>query len=242
VNIAPQTLFSIAGFPFTNTVFVTLIVDVIIVFIVVSAARALSVRPGKFQNAVEAVVDYFYSATKDIAGDRASFIYPWVLSFFIFIVIANLIEFIPGFESIRLIPHDSAAAAAAGMEERGIPLFRVATSDLNLTLALAVISVIMSHYYSIKYTGIKAYIGRFVSFKMFGFFLIVGAIELMSELVKFITFSFRLFGNIFAGDVALAVTKYFFVMASFEIFVGVIQAFVFATLTMAFTTMLTEKH
>ena len=236
MNIAPQALFSIAGFPFTNTVFVTLIVDVIILLIVISVVRALSVRPGKLQNAVESVVNYFYSATKEIAGDRASFIYPWVLSFFIFIVVANLIEFIPGFESIRVFP-----VHAVGMDERGIPLFRVATSDLNLTLALAVISVIMSHFYSIKYTGIKAYIGRFVSFKMFGFFLIVGMIEFMSELVKFLTFSFRLFGNIFAGDVALAVTKYFFVMASFEIFVGVIQAFVFATLTMAFTTMLTEK-
>jgi len=236
MNIAPQTLFSIAGFPVTNTVFVTLIVDVIILLIVFSVAKALAVRPGRFQNAVEAVVNYFYSATKEIAGDRASFIYPWVLSFFIFIAVANLIEFIPGFESIRVFTQ-----ASAGLDERGIPLFRVATSDLNLTLALAVISVIMSHFYSIKYTGIKAYVGRFISFKMFGFFIIVGMIELMSELVKFITFSFRLFGNIFAGDVALAVTKYFFVMASFEIFVAVIQAFVFATLTMAFTTMLTEK-
>ncbi|MCL2799985.1 MAG: F0F1 ATP synthase subunit A [Endomicrobia bacterium] len=235
MQISPGVLFTIAGFPVTNTVLVTLIVDVIIVLIVISVYKALSVRPGKLQNAVESITDYFYSATKDIAGDRASFIYPWVLSFFIFILLGNLIEFIPGFESIRFFsPHHPGA-------EHGIPLLRAATSDLNLTLALAVISVIMSHYYSIKYTGIKSYVNRFFSFKMFGLFFLVGMIELMSEFVKFISFSFRLFGNIFAGDIALAVTNYLFIMMGFEMFVGIIQAFVFAMLTMAFTTVLTEK-
>ena len=237
ISINPGLLFTIAGFPVTNTVLVTLMVDIVIILIIVAVAKSLSVRPGKFQNAVESVVNYFYSATKDIAGDRTSFIYPWALSFFIFIVIANLIEFIPGFESIRFF---SPYAPSHG-QELGVPLFRVATSDLNLTLALAVISVIMSHFYSIKYTGLKSYLGRFFSFKMFGLFFIVGMMELMSEFVKFISFSFRLFGNIFAGDIALSVARYFFVMFGFELFVGVIQAFVFATLTMAFTTVLTEK-
>ncbi|MDR1695017.1 MAG: F0F1 ATP synthase subunit A [Endomicrobium sp.] len=237
MQISPQVLFTIADFPVTNTVLVTLIVDIIIVLLIVAVNKMMSLRPGRLQNAAESVMNYFYSSTKDIAGDRVSFIYPWVLSFFIFILIANLIEFIPGFESIRFFPHNAAAAG----EEHGVPLFRAAASDLNFTLALAVISVVMSHYYSIKYTGIKSYIGRFVSLKMFGLFLLVGMIELMSEFVKFISFSFRLFGNIFAGDIALGVTKYFFVMSAFEMFVGFIQAFVFAMLTMAFTTVLTEK-
>ncbi|MCL2485850.1 MAG: F0F1 ATP synthase subunit A [Endomicrobia bacterium] len=236
MQISPGVLFTIAGFPVTNTVLVTLIVDIIIVLMVFSVYKAMSLRPGRLQNAVESVMGYFYSATKDIAGDRVSFIYPWVLSFFIFIIFNNLIEFIPGFESIRFFSQHAAEG-----HEHGVPLFRAATSDLNLTLALAVISVIMSHFYSIKYTGIKSYIGRFFSLKMFGLFLLVGMIELISEFVKFISFSFRLFGNIFAGDIALGVTQYFFVMFAFEMFVGVIQAFVFAMLTMAFMTVLTEK-
>ncbi|MCL2144370.1 MAG: F0F1 ATP synthase subunit A [Endomicrobia bacterium] len=236
MNISPDILFTAAGFPVTNTVLVTLIVDIIIISVILAVNRLMSVSPGKLQNALELVIDYFYSAAKDIAGNRASFIYPWVVSFFIFILIANLIEFIPGFESIRFFSH-----YASGHSEHGVSLFRAPTSDLNLTLALAVVSVIMSHYYSIKYTGIKSYLGRFFSFRMFGIFFLVGMIELMSEFVKFVSFSFRLFGNIFAGDIALSVTKYFFVMSAFEMFVGVVQALVFAMLTMAFTTVLTEK-
>jgi F-type H+-transporting ATPase subunit a len=239
MNTAPGVLFTAAGFPVTNTILATLIADVIIVAVIIALNKKISLRPGALQNVSEAVVDYFYNMVKDVAGDRANFIYPWIASFFIFIAVANLIEFIPGFESIRFFPHAAESAASGG--EHGIAFLRAAASDLNLTLALAVISVVMSHYYSIKHTGIKSYLGRFVSFKMYGLFLFVGMIELMSEFVKFISFSFRLFGNIFAGDIALGVTKYFFPMLGFEIFVGVVQAFVFAMLTMAFTITLTEK-
>jgi len=237
MSIAPGVLFTIAGFPVTNTIIVTLIVDLIIIGAVYALNKGVSLSPGKLQNAFESIMDYFYSSVKDIAGQRAEFIYPWVLSFFIFIVVANLIEFIPGFESLTLLSHSAHAAAEEG--EHGVALFRAATSDLNLTLALAVITVIASHYYSIKHTGIKSYIGRFISFKMFPIMLFVGFLEFISELVKFVSFSFRLFGNIYAGDILLEKT-YYFVMP-LEVFVGGVQALVFAMLTMAFMSILTEK-
>ncbi|MDR1941098.1 MAG: F0F1 ATP synthase subunit A [Endomicrobium sp.] len=227
MNINPGVIFTVAGFPVTNTLLATFLADIIIIGGVIALNRAVSLRPSKLQNILESVVDYFYKAAKDIAGDRAEYIYPWVLSFFIFIVVANVIEFIPGFESIRIGGHE------------GFAFLRAATSDLNLTLALATISVAVSHYYSIKYTGIKSYFHRFISFKMFPIMLFVGFLELISELVKFISFSFRLFGNIYAGDILLE--KTFYVVLPLELFVGLVQALVFALLTMAFMSILTEK-
>ena len=233
MNIAPSALFSVAGFPVTSAVITTLITDAVIISLAVAASRAVSLSPGKLQNAVESVVDYFYATIEDIAKERVSFIYPWVISFFIFIVVSNFIALFPGFGSILL---NSQGA------QHGNAIFRAATSDLNLTLALAVISVTASHYYSIKYCGIKAYLGRFISFKMFPVMLFVGGLEFISELVKFISFSFRLFGNIFAGDIVLEKMYYLFPFLALETLVALIQALVFAMLTMAFMSILTEKN
>jgi F-type H+-transporting ATPase subunit a len=131
--------------------------------------------------------------------------------------------------------------------EYGVPLLRAATSDLNLTLALAVTSVVTTHLLSIKHTGVKGYLTRFFSFKMFPIFLFVGILEFVNELAKFISFSFRLFGNIFAGEKVMA-TMYR--MCSFglplpfivlELMVAFIQAIVFAMLTMAFMHIMTEQ-
>ncbi|MDR2192317.1 MAG: F0F1 ATP synthase subunit A [Endomicrobium sp.] len=236
MSIAPGVLFTIAGFPVTNTILATLLTDAAIITIVILLGKTISLRPGRLQNIFESVVEYFYNSVKDIAGQRASFIYPWVTSFFIFIVAANLIEFIPGFESVRFLPNNVLHEDG----EHGFAFLRAATSDLNLTLALAVITVIASHYYSIKETGFKSYLSRFISLKMFPIMLFVGFLEFISELVKFVSFSFRLFGNIYAGDMLLEKTFYF--VMPLEVFVGLIQALVFAMLTMAFMNILTEKH
>ncbi|MDR2396139.1 MAG: F0F1 ATP synthase subunit A [Endomicrobium sp.] len=238
MQISPDVLFSVAGFPVTNTVITTLITDVVIITLVILATKKVSLKPQGTQNAIETIIDYFRETTESIAGSRASFIYPWVVSFFLFIIISNLIAQIPGFESIRF--HVSSG-------DHGVPLLRAATSDLNLTLALAVASVVTTHFLSIKHTGIKGYLTRFISFKMFPVFLFVGILEFVNELAKFISFSFRLFGNIFAGEKVMA-TMYgicsFGLPLPFiglELMVALIQAIVFAMLTMAFMHIMTDK-
>ncbi len=239
MQIGPETLFSIAGFPVTNTVIATVIADIVIITLVLVVDRVVALKPGRIQNAVEAVVDYFRETTEEIAGERASFIYPWVLSFFLFILISNLLAQFPGFESIRFQTLTS--------EHHGVPFLRAATSDLNFTLALAVISVAVTHYFSIKYTGIRAYLTRFITFKMFPIFLFVGILEFVNEITKFISFSFRLFGNIFAGERIMSAMYDLFPLGLplpfiiFEIMVALIQAVVFAMLTMAFMHIMTDK-
>jgi F-type H+-transporting ATPase subunit a len=239
MKISPDLLFNIAGFPITNTVLTTLITDVILIVLVFIVAKCISLNPGKIQNSFEAISDYFRETTEGIAGERAAFIYPWVVSFFLFIVISNLVTQIPGFESIRF--HTPISG------HHGHALLRAATSDLNLTLALAVTSVIATHVLAVKHTGIKFYIKRFISFKMFPIFLFVGLLEAVNELAKFISFSFRLFGNIFAGEKVMA-TMYRLCpfglplpFIALELMVSVIQAIVFAMLTMAFMHIMTDK-
>jgi F-type H+-transporting ATPase subunit a len=269
MNLASETVFTIMGFPITNTVFTTIIADIVIIALVFITTRYIALVPGKVQNAVEMCIEYFYNATEEIAGKRAEIIYPWVITIFVFIALSNLMGLIPGFETIRV------HTASSGAE--GVPLFRGAMSDLNTTLALAVVSLAATHFYAVKYTGLGTYVNRFVPYKslslsltaimMFFIFLFVGMIEVVSELIKIVSLSFRLFGNIFSGETVIAtITSTFmnfapiqigsfslslkplayfapFAIMMLECLVGIIQALVFAMLTMSFmATFTSDEH
>ena len=162
------------------------------------------------------------------------------MSFFIFILIANWSEFIPGFSSIGFFHHGEQG------EKTLVPLFRSATSDLNATLALAMISAVATHFLSVRTLGIKEYIGRYFSLNPINLF--VGILELIGEFTKIISLSFRLFGNIFAGGVVLGIISGIFAIIIplpfllLEIIVGFVQALIFGMLTMAFMAILTTPH
>jgi len=153
---------------------------------------------------------------------------------------------------------------AGSVEEEGephaaealiVPLFRAPSSDLNLTFALALISVVLTQVFGVWERGI-AYFGNFIrlgGFAKKGVMMgtidfIVGLIEGISEIAKVVSFSFRLFGNIFAGEVLLIVISSLIsflvviIFFGFEIFVGFIQAFVFFILTLVFFSMATQEH
>ena len=140
--------------------------------------------------------------------------------------------------------------ATAHGEQIMAPLFRGGTADLNTTLALALVSVILTQIYGFKFLGPKAHIGKYLNFKSpVDFF--VGIFEIVSEFSRILSFSFRLFGNILAGEVLLVILA--FLLPSFlafigtpmyfmEVFVGFIQALVFAMLTAVFLSMAVEHH
>lgn len=128
-----------------------------------------------------------------------------------------------------------------------IPYLRAMNSDLNTTMALALVSVFFTHYFAVKYLGLKGYLGKFFSFHPI--FLFVGLLELSGELTKIASLSFRLFGNVFAGEVLLTTATTgifaFFVPIPFyflEFLVAFVQALIFAMLTLVFMVILTEKH
>ena len=236
MHLGPQVLFTVLGFPVTNTIVTTLVADIIIIAIVIAVRKAFSLYPKGIQNCIEMIYEYFYGTIEEVSS-KVVVIFPWVLTFFLFIVVSNLLGQFPGFETIKV--------NIAGGE---VPLFKTATSDLNVTAALAVTSIFMCSFYSIKYTGIKNYIGRFINFKMFPIFLIVGILEFVGEFTKVISLSCRLFGNLFAGENVMATISSMFAFGLplpfmlLELLVALIQAIVFAMLTMAFMSIMIEKH
>ncbi|MDR1784343.1 MAG: F0F1 ATP synthase subunit A [Endomicrobium sp.] len=241
MQIKPDVLFLIANFPVTNTVVATTISDIVIILFILIVNRIISLNPNTLQNATEIVVDYFIKTTKEVAGERAFLIYPWVLSFFIFILVSNLIAQLPGFDSIIF-------KTSIQKSQNEVPFLKAASSDLNLTLAFAVISVVLTHYLSIKHTGIKAYFTRFITFRVFPIFLFVGILEFSNEITKIISFSFRLFGNISSGEKIMTTMYNIFSFGLplpfmlLEFLVAIIQAMIFAMLTMVFMHIMTDKQ
>lgn len=239
VTLAPEIITHIGSFNITNSILATILVDVILVFLVFLIRKNLKPVPGKLQTIAEAAVSYFYTTTEQIAGKFTESVYPWFGSFFIFIFVSNIIALLPGFGTIGFF-----------REEHGlnvfIPLLRAGTSDFNLTFALAVISLVATHVLAIRYNGIFEYLKKF--FSLNPIYLFVGILELVSEFTKIISLSFRLFGNIYAGEVVLGTISS---LAAFiapipflllESIVALVQALVFSMLTMVFMTILITPH
>jgi len=237
--LAPDILFQIGPLPITNTIINTIFVDAIIIGGVVAIKNNFSKIPGMFQNIFEVIVQTLYDLTESVAGENSAKIFPYFITFFLFILIANWSGILPGAESVGFVHHG----------EHGneiISLNRNLTSDLNATLALALISLVATHMLGIKKLGIKEYLGRFFSINPI--LLFVGILEIVSEFTKIISLSFRLFGNIFAGEVVLGTISKLFAFGFpvpfifLEIIVGLVQALVFSMLTMAFMSVLMTSH
>ena len=234
-TLSAETLFTVGSFPITNTVIDTLLVDAAIIALVIYMNKKISVVPSFFQSLIEMAVEQFYSLTESTAGEHTKKIFPFVMSFFLFILITNYSELIPVITNIGVYK-----------DHELVPIIRSASSDLNTTLALALISVVATHIMGIRTTGVKLYLRRFFSPKPLE--LYSGLLELISEFTKIISFSFRLFGNIFVGGIMLASVFAFFawvlpIAVLFdELFVGFIQAAIFALLTMAFMSIFTSAH
>jgi len=128
-----------------------------------------------------------------------------------------------------------------------IPLFRGNNADINATLALALVAVAMVQVYGVKFLGFFTYIKKFIDISNPVNF-VLGILEIMSEVSKVLSFTFRLFGNIFAGEVLLTIVAFLVpVLASFpflilEIFVGFVQALVFSMLTSVFFSLAVSSH
>jgi len=232
---APETIFQIGPIPITNTVLNTLFVDALIIGGVFYLSKKLTLIPNNlFQNTIESIIETFYSLTESVAQHAASKIFPYFMSFFLFILLINWSSLVPGVGTI-------------GIFERGefIPLLRGATSDLNTTLGLALVSAVATHMLSIKIVGIKDYIKRYFSLNPINLF--IGVLEIISEITKIVSLSFRLFGNIFAGEVVILTVSSIFAFIfplpflMLEIIVGLVQALVFSMLTMVFMAILTTS-
>lgn len=270
------TLPVIGDFIPTNTIVAVLLVDIILIAIALmvrAATRSGDLVPRGISGAVEAMMEALYNLTEGSAGKWAKSIFPWFATITLLVLFANWLEMIPGVDSIGILHQtehgyplkqltEGIAAIVKGEAAHGeayhiIPYVRVPSTDLNFTAALAVISVVMTQVIGVRAQGPK-YFSKFLNFTTLfkkpglGLMdLLVSILELISELAKLLSFSFRLFGNIFAGSVLLFLVGSILPAGAswiqsgillFEFFIGLIQAIVFGMLTMVFMSMATHGH
>lgn len=240
IALAAEQLGTFLGIPVTNTLIMSFVVIAILLTITFLVRRKLALIPGRLQALMELlftfVLDYMTETLEDPKLARRLF--PLIVTIFLFVFTANVIEFTPGIGSIGL----------TNAHGEFVPLLRSMNTDLNVTLALATISFFVIEIIGIGTLGILKYGRKFVNLTSVLAFL-VGIIELFSEVARLISFSFRLFGNIFAGEVMILVIQHFVPMVlpvpimAFEVFVGFMQAAIFALLTLFFVKIaVTEPH
>ena len=239
VELAPEVIFHIGFLPITNSLLTTWFAMAVIVGVAYASTRKVSLVPGKPQAIMEIVLDWIYGLGEGLSDAvRAKKFFGIVATFFIFIIFANYVGLLPGVGTIGFYTHH-------GHEEIWVPLIRPMNTDLNATLALALISVAMTHYYAISILGFGAYLSKF--FSLNPVFLFVGFLEIVAEFTKLISLSFRLFGNIFAGEALLVTISSLFAFVlplpfmALELLVGFVQAMIFMMLTLVFMIILSEK-
>lgn len=242
ISLAAEKLGSFMGVPITNTLIMVWVVSAILIVCAVVFGRKLSMVPGRFQVLLEVGIGGGMSYIEDTLESKrlARLFFALIASLFIFILVGNLIQFVPGVGSIGFYSMEKDHLVFA-------PLFRGLATDLNVTLALATIAFLTIEITGFRELGFLKYAGKFVNFKSPLSFAI-GIIDLFSEFARLISFSFRLFGNIFAGEVIILIIIAFVPyilpvpLILFEVFVGFIQAAIFALLTLFFIKIAVTEH
>lgn len=242
ISLAAEVVGHIGGLKVTSSLVVSWIVTVLLALGAVLFRRRLSLVPRGAQTAVELASDYLLSLMDSVTGDRhkSEKVFPLIASLFIFIIALNWFGLLPGVGSVGLREvHEG--------REILVPLLRGGNADLNSTLALALIAVIATHLFGVRELGVRLHVGKFFNVKNPLLFF-VGLLETVSEFAKILSFSFRLFGNIFAGEVLLIVVSAIVPYVAplpflgLELFVGFIQALVFSTLTLVFLQIASTGH
>lgn len=243
IALAPEHLFVIWGLPITNSLLATWVIMALLLLGAYLMGRKVSVVPGKIQSAIEMFFEYLLGMMEQTLGSRALAIryFPFIATIFIFIFVANTFNFLPIFGTIGL------QQAAEHGESSMVPLFRQVNTDLNVTLALAAISFFVIELSGILTLGLWKYGSKFINFSGGAIGFVVGLLELIGNLARLISFSFRLFGAILAGEILLMVigifVPYFLPvpLMAFEVFIGLLQAAVFAILTLTFIKIAIEE-
>ncbi|MCA9365432.1 F0F1 ATP synthase subunit A [Candidatus Kaiserbacteria bacterium] len=245
-SMAPYVVEYAGRLPITSTLLTVWLTMIILVVVAIFVGRNPKLIPGKIQNFFEIIIGGVYDYMAEVLEDKklATKYFPIVMTIFLFILCMNWIGLLPGVTSIGYYDHGHL-----------IPFFYPPATDLNITIGFALIAFFTIEFAGITAIGLWKYGGKFFNFKflrkfnfenVLGFF--IGLIEFISEFARLISFSFRLFGNIFAGKTLLLVvmtlvTPYLLPvpLIAYEMFVGFIQAFIFAVLTLFFIKIATEE-
>lgn len=237
-KIASFHIWPFISWPISNSLVASWLAVIIMIIGAAIISHNTKIIPRGLTGFFEAIVESLLNLIESVTGDRqkAKEFFPLLTTLFLFIIVNNWFGLLPGFGSL-IVKHG----------DESIPLLRAGTADLNTTLALAFIAVVAVQYYGIKQAGFFKFLGRYVNLKNPIWFF-VGVLEFVSEFAKMVSFSFRLFGNVFAGEVLLLVIAFLAPILApipffgLEIFVGFIQALVFTMLTVVFLTIATAEQ
>ncbi|MFH1608420.1 MAG: F0F1 ATP synthase subunit A [Patescibacteria group bacterium] len=260
VTIFAEPIFHIGNFAVTNSLLTSWLAVLVIFFLALFIRLKLKKIPGKLQNIFEVILEGALGLVDQVTNDRKTSkkIFPLVLSLFLFILVNNWLGLIPILGSMGLIVQEGGHSAF-------VPFLRSGTADINTTLALSIMMVIGSNIFGILTIGLWKTFNKYVNLKglseiftkvrknptvlivaPINFF--VGLLELLGEFAKIASLSFRLFGNVFAGEVLLASMGAIFAFIIpgpflfLEIFVGLIQALIFALLGTVYFTIASQDH
>lgn len=244
-TLASETVAHIGAFGVRNTLLMAWLTMAILILLALCARfTGYKLIPGRFQAGVELIIEGLFNFFDSILQNASLLrrIFPMIATFFLFIMMANWLGIFPGVGSITV----------EGMHDGHhtlLPLFRSMNADVNTTLTFSLISVLMTQWLGITSLGVTSHFGKyFVPPWKNPISTFVGILEFVGEFARLISFTFRLFGNIFAGEVLLVVVSFLVPYAvpipflGLEIFVGVIQALVFSLLTLAFIKMAVTHH
>jgi F-type H+-transporting ATPase subunit a len=253
VELPSEGVFEVAGFPITNTLLASWLTVIVLIVVFYVCTRKMKLIPGKLQNLAETAVETLLSFVKSAAGEKhARLLFPVVATIFIYVLTNAYLALLPFFGTI----------VVTGQEGTAVPLFRAANTDINVPLSIAVMSFIFVEFWGMKSLGAFRYLGEFFNFGQlgrgikelfkgkirpaisnvtFGFInLFVGMLEVFSHLIRVVSFTFRLFGNMTAGEILVLVSAFLipFIFTipfyGLELLIGFIQALIFAGLTLVF--------
>lgn len=242
ISLAAEPIFYLGSFPVTNTLIIAWLIVIVLGLVSFLIKSKLKKIPSKLQSLVELILEAMLGVIESVTEDKkqARRFFPLVATIFIFVIFSNWVEIVPGLGTIGIWEIHYG-------EKVLVPFIRSSSADLNFTLAIAILAVLSVQIFGIVGLGFFKYASKFINFKNpLKFF--VGILELFAELAKVVSFSFRLFGNIFAGEVLLLVMLFlvpYVIPLPFlflEIFIGFVQALIFSMLTLVFLKMAVSFH
>jgi len=260
-ELPAEVVFHLLGFPITNSIITAWLSIIILVGIFYAATRRVKLVPTRLQIMLESALGWLLNFCQSVAGEEnGRRFFPVVATIFLFVIANAWLSLLPGFGSILI----------TNAEGETVHLLRGANTDINLPLALALISFIFVEYWGIRSLGGRRYLRKFVNVGQFfrsmgqlvrgrlraglsGMFtgvinIFVGMLEALSELVRIISFTFRLFGNMTAGEILLLIVAFLvpWVLVlpfyGLELLVGFVQALIFSGLTLVFATIAVTHH
>ncbi len=261
VQLPAEGVFDISGFTVTNTLLASWVSIIVLVALGWAVTRRIKLIPSRLQSLLEFAIEWMLNLCVDVAGEKnGRRFFPVITTIFLFVLMNAWLGLIPGFGSILIV----------GTEGHQVNLLRGANTDINMPLALAIVSFVFVEYFGLRSGGGLRYLKKFINVGQFfrgagqlvrgkvragvvgvgmgAIDIFVGVLEGLSEIVRVVSFTFRLFGNMTGGEILILMMFFLapWVLAipfyGLELLVGLVQAIVFGGLTLVFVTIAVTPH